>query len=234
LVFFPWVDADNVQFPLTSPPTHAVRRECNSFLRIRACNFSCSVFAAGAPQLRAQQIPLRKIRRTRPKRRFRNARASKMRPASITVYTNEDYAAENSYAGRSNSRDRTKQKPQPRLTTKPDAEPLDANSGKPPEPLGDVDGVTGICDAKRDPSPFHLPANQPELAAPKCSRRFLRSRQIHSRGRNLRQNFVLVNLPRRRIALRRFGPCCRRFPLRVWIRFRADGSQFPPAVMIVE
>src|SRR4029077_5961431 len=85
------------------------------------------------------------------------------------VYTNEDLRRGKILSPEDQSRAAAaNRKPHAAPPAKPDAEPLDANSNTPQEPLGDV--ARRYRNARRDSertSPFHLPSNQPELAAPK-------------------------------------------------------------------
>jgi nucleoid-associated protein YgaU len=90
-------------------------------------------------------------------------------PSEHHVYTNEDLRRGRILTPEDQSRAAAaRQKQGPHLNAQPDAQPLDANSGKRQEPLGDV--ARRYRNLKREsihPSPFHLPTNQPELAAPK-------------------------------------------------------------------
>jgi nucleoid-associated protein YgaU len=131
--------------------------------------FLGSIFAFGAPQLRAQSDSSTQDSQDVAEA-ARQERARKQQPADEHhVYTNEDLRRGKILTQEDQSRAAaSKQKPQPAPTTKPDAQPLDANSGTRQEPLGDV--ARRYRNLKREsvhPSPFHLPANQPELAAPK-------------------------------------------------------------------
>lgn len=127
------------------------------------------IFVVGAPQLRAQSESSSQNSQDVAEA-ARQERARKQQPADEHhVYTNEDLRRGKILTQKDQSRAAAaKQKPQRAPTTKPDAQPLDANSGKPQESLGDV--ARRYRNLKREavhPSPFHLPANQPELAAPK-------------------------------------------------------------------
>ena len=137
--------------------------------RIALAVFLGSVFLAAAPQLRAQSDSSTQDSQD-VAQAARQERARKQQPAGQHhVYTNEDLRRGKILTQEDQSRAAAaKQKPQPALTAKPEQQPLDANSGKRQEPLGDV--ARRYRNARRErqhPSPFHLPADQPELAAPK-------------------------------------------------------------------
>jgi len=131
--------------------------------------FLGSIFVVGPPQLHAQSESSSQNSQDVAEA-ARQERARKQQPADEHhVYTNEDLRRGKILTQKDQSRAAAaKQKPQPAPTTRPDVQPLDANSGKPQESLGDV--ARRYRNLKREavhPSPFHLPANQPELAAPK-------------------------------------------------------------------
>ncbi|HXA00263.1 MAG TPA: LysM peptidoglycan-binding domain-containing protein [Candidatus Dormibacteraeota bacterium] len=99
----------------------------------------------------------------------RQERARKQQPpAEHHVYTNEDLRRGKILTPEDQTRAAANRKRPAAPTAKPNTEPLDANSGKPQEPLGEV--ARRYRNLRREaihPSPFHLPSNQPELAAPK-------------------------------------------------------------------
>jgi nucleoid-associated protein YgaU len=133
--------------------------------RVTLAFFLGSIFFIGAPQLRAQSgSPSQDVAEA-----ARQERAKKQQTASERhVYTNEDLRRGKILTPADQSRAAAKQKQSPARTTEANAEPLDANSSKPQESLGDV--ARRYRNLRREaihPSPFHLPANQPELAAPK-------------------------------------------------------------------
>jgi len=233
--FYPWCCklgvvslgsiADNVQFPLTSPPTHASGVNAILPAHFALVIFLGSVFAAGAPaSARASRSPSQNSQDAAEAARQERARKQDA-AGEHHVYTNEDLRRGKILTQEDQLRaTATKQKPQPRLTR--------TGCGTARRKFGQAAGTARRCrtalrNLRREavhPSPFHLPANQPELAAPKNARAgFLRSRQITAAAATSpAKTFVLVNPSRRRIALRRFRcPCCRRLP-------SACGSVFAP------
>ncbi|MBS1840064.1 MAG: LysM peptidoglycan-binding domain-containing protein [Acidobacteria bacterium] len=147
-------------------PSGAQEKLC---ARLALALFLGSLFVIGAPLLSAQSDSSSQNSQDVAES-ARQERARKQEPGGEHhVYTNEDLRRRKILTPEDQSRATTaKQKQQPRLMPKPDAQPLDANSGRPQEPLGDV--ARRYRNLRREaihPSPFHLPANQPELAAPK-------------------------------------------------------------------
>jgi nucleoid-associated protein YgaU len=129
-----------------------------------------SAFLAFMPQVSAQSTDSQQSSQD-PAEAARQERARKQQSSSSGehhVYTNEDLRRGKILTPEDQSRaEAAKQKPAPPLNTNPTREQFDA-SGKPHEPLGDV--ARRYRNLHRDkiyPSPFHLPANQPEFAAPK-------------------------------------------------------------------
>ena len=134
------------------------------FARIAFPIFLGSILLAGAPQLRAQSDDSQQSSQDVAEA-ARQARARKQHAKH--VYTNEDLRRakiltpeDESRAAAANHKDSTA----PVSPTAPEAQPLDANSTTPQEPLGSV--ARRYRNAKKI-SPFHLPSNQTELAAPK-------------------------------------------------------------------
>ena len=130
--------------------------------------FLGSIFLIGAPQLRAQSDDSQQSAQDVADA-ARQARARKQQPTKH-VYTNEDLRRGKilTPGDQSHAAANRKQHATPAPAAKPDAEPLDANSNTPQEPLGDV--ARRYRNARRESeknSPFHLPQQQPELAAPK-------------------------------------------------------------------
>jgi nucleoid-associated protein YgaU len=127
-----------------------------------AAFFFCTVFFLAAPQLRAQsddsQSSSQDVAKAARQERARKQQSSKH------VYTNEDLRRGKILTPEDQLRAEAKRKPAAPQTTQENAEPLDANSNIPQEPLGDV--ARRYRNAKKT-SPFHLPAQQSELAAPK-------------------------------------------------------------------
>ena len=128
--------------------------------------FLGAIFVAGAPQLRAQsddsQQSSEDVAEAARQERARKQQGTKH------VYTNEDLRRGKILSPEDQSRVAANRKHHAAPAAKPDAEPLDANSNTPQEPLGNV--ARRYRNARRDSertSPFHLPSNQPELAAPK-------------------------------------------------------------------
>jgi nucleoid-associated protein YgaU len=119
----------------------------------------------GAPTLRAQSTDSQQNPQGVAEA-ARQARARKQRAAARRhVYTNEDLRREKILTREDQSRAAAaKQKPQPLAPVPPATQSLDANSASPREPLGDV--ARRYRNAKKI-SPFHLPTDQRELAAPK-------------------------------------------------------------------
>jgi len=123
-----------------------------------------SILLAGAGQVRAQEDSQQSSQDVADA--ARQARTHKQQSAKH-VYTNEDLRRgkiltpeDQSRAAAANHKNSTA----PVSPTAPEAQPLDANSTIPQEPLGDV--ARRYRNAKKN-SPFHLPSNQTELAAPK-------------------------------------------------------------------
>ncbi len=129
--------------------------------------FLGAIFVAGAPQLRAQSDDSQQSSQD-VAGAARQERARKQNQETKHVYTNEDLRRGKILTPADQSRAAAKRKQPVAPTAKPDAEPLDADSNTPQEPLGDV--ARRYRNARRDTektSPFHLPSQQPELAAPK-------------------------------------------------------------------
>jgi len=136
-----------------------------SLVRFAFPIFLGSILLAGAPELRAQSDDSQQSSQDVTEA-ARQARARKHQ-STKHVYTNEDLRRgkiltpeDRSRAAASNRKNSTA--PVPSAT--PEAQPLDANATTPQEPLGDV--ARRYRNAKKI-SPFHLPSNQTELAAPK-------------------------------------------------------------------
>jgi nucleoid-associated protein YgaU len=128
-----------------------------------------SAFLACAPQLSAQSTDTQQSSQDAAEA-ARQERARKQQSSGEHhVYTNEDLQRGKILTPEDQSRaSAAKQKPAPLLNTNPNTEQFDANSGKPKEPLGDVARrYRNLHRDKTYPSPFHLPTNQPEFAAPK-------------------------------------------------------------------
>lgn len=129
--------------------------------------FLGAIFVAGAPRLRAQSDDSQQSSQD-VAGAARQERARKQNQETKHVYTNEDLRRGKILTPADQSRAGAKRKQPVAPTAKPDAEPLDADSNTPQEPLGDV--ARRYRNARRDTektSPFHLPSQQPELAAPK-------------------------------------------------------------------
>jgi nucleoid-associated protein YgaU len=97
----------------------------------------------------------------------RQERARKQQAAAERhVYTNDDLHHSKILTADDQARAAAAKEKQHPLTptAQPEAQPLDANTVTPQEPLGDV--ARRYRNAKKI-SPFHLPTNQPELASPK-------------------------------------------------------------------
>jgi nucleoid-associated protein YgaU len=127
------------------------------------------IFLACAPQLGAQSTDTQQSSQDAAEA-ARQERARKQQSSGEHhVYTNEDLQRGKILTPEDQSRAAAaKQKPAPPLNTNPNAEQFDANSSKPKEPLGDVARrYRNLHRDKTYPSPFHLPTNQPEFAAPK-------------------------------------------------------------------
>lgn len=128
-----------------------------------------SAFLACAPKLNAQSTDTQQTSQDAAEA-ARQERARKQQSSGEHhVYTNEDLQRGKILTPKDQSRAAAaKQKPAPLLNTNPNTEQFDANSGKPKEPLGDVARrYRNLHRDKTYPSPFHLPTNQPEFAAPK-------------------------------------------------------------------
>lgn len=98
----------------------------------------------------------------------RQERARKQKQSAKHVYMNEDLHRGKILTPEDQLRAEAKRKQSAPPATQQNAEPLDANSNTPQEPLGDV--ARRYRNAQRDSqktSPFHLPSQHPELAAPK-------------------------------------------------------------------
>jgi len=128
-----------------------------------------SAFLTCAPQLSAQSTETQQSSQDAAEAARKERARKEQSSGEHHVYTNEDLRRGKILTPEDQSRAAAaKQKPAPPLNTKPNAEQFDANSGKPQEPLGDVARrYRNLHRDKTYPSPFHLPANQPEFAAPK-------------------------------------------------------------------
>ena len=128
--------------------------------------FFAAVCLVGAPLLRAQSADSQQDSQDVAES-ARKARARKQRAATERhIYTNEDLRRSKILTPEDQSRAAAaKENQQPVASPAlPEAQPLDANSATPQEPLGDV--ARRYRNAKKI-SPFHLPTNRPELASPK-------------------------------------------------------------------
>jgi nucleoid-associated protein YgaU len=125
-------------------------------------------FLFSAPQLYAQSSESQQTSQDAAEAARQQRARKEQSSGEHHVYTNEDLQRGKILTPEDQSRAAAaKQKPAPLLNTEPG--PLfDANSSKPHEPLGDVARrYRNLHRDKTYPSPFHLPANQPEFAAPK-------------------------------------------------------------------
>jgi len=144
-------------------PSWAVKRVS---LRIVLALLLGSIFLFASQQLRAQSEDSQQNNQDVAEA-ARQERARKQQPSSKHIYTNEDLRRGRILTPEDESRVAAKRKQIAPLATQPDAEPLDASSNTPREPLGDV--ARRYRNVRRNPqktSPFHLPSQQPELAAP--------------------------------------------------------------------
>src|SRR5215475_478182 len=128
-----------------------------------------SVSLFGAQQLRAQSDDSQNNQDVAET--ARQERARKQDSSKKHVYSNEDLRRSKILTQEDQTRAAAKRK-HPIAPSAPasqqNAEPLDANSNTPQEPLGDV--ARRYRDARRNAekkSPFRLPTEQPELASPK-------------------------------------------------------------------
>ena len=134
--------------------------------RFAVALFLSSVSLFGAQQLRAQSDDSQNNQDVAEA--ARQERARKQDSSKKHIYTNEDLRRGKILTPKDQTRAAAKRKQPISPTTNPDAEPLDANSNTPQESLGDV--ARRYRNARRNSentSPFHLPPQQPELAAPK-------------------------------------------------------------------
>src|SRR5215475_2331844 len=128
-----------------------------------AALFLSSAFFFGAPQLRVQSDESQSSSQDVAEA-ARQERARKQDSSKKHVYSNEDLRRSKILTQEDQTRAAAnrKQSPAPSApTTQQNAEPLDANSNTPQEPLGDI--ARRYRDARRNAeknSPFHLPAQQ--------------------------------------------------------------------------
>ena len=125
-----------------------------------------SVSLFGAQQLRAQSDDSQNNQDVAET--ARQERARKQDSSKKHIYTNEDLRRSKILTQEDQTRAAAKRKQSASPATQQNTEPLDANSSTPQEPLGDV--ARRYRNARRNSektSPFHLPPQQPELAAPK-------------------------------------------------------------------
>src|SRR5215475_11563125 len=121
-----------------------------------------SVSLFGAQQLRAQSDDSQSSQDVAEA--ARQERARKQDSSKKHVYTNEDLRRSKILTQEDQTRAAANRKRSPAPsapTTQQNAEPLDANSNTPQEPLGDI--ARRYRDARRNAeknSPFHLPAQQ--------------------------------------------------------------------------
>jgi nucleoid-associated protein YgaU len=137
----------------------------NLFARTALSFLLGSIFLASAPQLFAQSTDSQESSQD-VAAAARQERACKQQSAKH-VYTNEDLRRGKILTPEDQTRAAANPKPSAPPTTLPATGPLDANSTTPQEPLGDV--ARRYRDARRNSeknSPFHIPSQQAELAAP--------------------------------------------------------------------
>ena len=146
-----------------------IRREDapRSAVKVVSSRFALAVFLAsislfGAQQLRAQSDDSQNKQDVAGA--ARQERARKQQPSSKHVYTNEDLHRGKILTPEDQTRTAKNRKQSAPQATQQHAEPLDANSNTPQESLGDV--ARRYRNAKKI-SPFHLPPQHPEFAAPK-------------------------------------------------------------------
>jgi nucleoid-associated protein YgaU len=156
----------------TSP---AIRSEYSPTraLLIFSLRFSLTIFLGlislfGAAQLRAQSDDSQQSSQGVAEA-ARQARARKQQGnKSNHVYTNEELRRAKILTPGDQARAAAKRKQPLNPATKENTEPFDANSAPAQEPLGDV--ARRYRNERRNAqktSPFHLPSEQPELAAPR-------------------------------------------------------------------
>jgi nucleoid-associated protein YgaU len=158
---------------MSTGPTIRCEYSPTRALLIFSLRFSLTIFLGlisllGAAQLRAQSDDSQQNSQDVAEA-ARQARARKQHGnKSNHVYTNEELRRAKILTPEDRTRAAAKRKQPVNPAAKENAEPLDANSAPAQEPLGDV--ARRYRNERRNAqktSPFHLPSEEPELAAPR-------------------------------------------------------------------
>jgi len=134
------------------------------FTHLVVALFLGAISLTGAPQLRAQSEDSQQSSQDVAEAARQERARKQQRRDPNHVYTNEDLRRAKILSPEDQSHATVNRAQPVAPQTHPDAEPLDANSSTPQEPLGDV--ARRYRNARKI-SPFHLPANEPALAAPR-------------------------------------------------------------------